>query len=162
MKMAVYMKIEGLKGIVEAEGYKEWMEIHGVAWNCSRSINNTTSSSQDRGKTLAYVSAVNVTKQMDVSSPKIFIEACQGSAKKVEIHHTKIGEKGPEAYLKYVLTDTLISSYQVNGDGENIPYEVITLNFTKIEMNFIGYDKTTKQATPVPAIYDLTKVNKGS
>ncbi|MDF2867612.1 MAG: Hcp1 family type secretion system effector, partial [Gammaproteobacteria bacterium] len=87
-------------------------------------------------------------------------EACKGTAKKIEIHHVKSGE-GPQAYLKYELTNGLLSNYSVSSDGESPPFESLSLNFTKIEMNYIDYDSTTKQSKPIPAVYDLTQVNKG-
>ena len=71
------------------------------------------------------------------------------------------GEGQLETYLTIKLTNTMISGYSFSSGGDR-PSESISLNFTKIEYTYQGYDDqhkvdTSKKQT---VIYDATLAKK--
>ena len=78
---------------------------------------------------------LSITKEVDKASPKLSLACATGTHfKKVTITLRKAGK----TYLTYNLTDVLISSVQVSGSGggQAVPLESISLNFTKIALQY--------------------------
>ena len=159
--MAAYLKYGAeIKGESQAEGHKGsdgWMEINSFQWGCGRGISTPVGASAKREASAPSVSEITVTKQMDSTSPKLAKEALVGKAVDAEIHLVETGADKLETFLTVKLTNCMISGYSVSSGGDR-PSESLSLNFTKIEYIYQGYDDqhkvdTTKKAT---VIYDLT------
>jgi type VI secretion system secreted protein Hcp len=151
--MAIFLKYEGINGTVTAAGHEKWIDVQSMQWGVGRGISGSPGTTKDREATHPSVSEVTFTKLMDETSPKFFTEACVGKGKPVEIHLCKVGDK-LETYMEYKLTNVMISGYSVSSGGDR-PMESISLNFTKIEMNYIPYDDKHAAGSPVRSGYDL-------
>lgn len=159
--MAAYLKFgTTIKGESLAEGHKGtdgWIEIGSVQWGCGRAISTPVGGSGKREASAPSVSEITVTKMMDSTSPKLCQEALVGKAVAAEIHLVETGEGQLETFLTVKLTNCMVSGYSFSSGGGR-PSESLTLNFTKIEVVYQGYDDqhkvdTSKKAT---VIYDLT------
>ena len=139
--MTIYMKIDGIKGNVDAEGHQGWIEASSLNWGVKRRIQSTTGLVKDRESSAPAISSVRVSKLMDAASPYIFTEACTGKGKKIEIHLVKTDAGKLESYMEYKLDDALIADYSVNTAGDR-PTEALSLNFTKLEMKYIPWKET--------------------
>lgn len=158
--MAIYMKVDGINGNVTAAGHEKWIEINSMSFGIGRGINTPSAGREsNREASIASISEIQVSKIMDETTPLIFIEACIGVAKKVEIHLCRTGDK-IQSFMEYILNNVLISSYSVQASGDGDPYESLSLNFDKIEMKYIPYDDQHKPGSPIPAGYDLVKAQK--
>jgi type VI secretion system secreted protein Hcp len=152
--MAIYLKIDGIDGDVTAEGHEKWINCESLSLGVARAIHTPTGSSQERESSAPSISEIVLTKVMDVSSAKLFQEACVGKSKAVKIDLVKTGDK-LENYLEYTLTNCLISGYSVSSGGDK-PSESLSLNFTKIEMKYTPYDNEHNPQSPMPAGYDIS------
>ena len=157
--MAVYMKIDGVKGKVTSKGHEEWIDVNSMQWGVGRAISSAVGTSADREASKPSISEVSVTKMMDESSPLIFTEACIGKGKKVLIDLCTVGSDQIETYMSYELEECMISSYSVSSGGDR-PSESISLSFTKMTMKFTPYDKNGKAESPLPAGYDMATGTK--
>lgn len=157
----IYMKIEGIDGKVTAEGHEKWTEIGSFSTGVGRAINSSNPGNQsNREASVPSFSEITVTKDADETSPKLFAEACNGKAKKVEFHFCNIGDK-VQSFLEYVLSDVLISGYSLGASsGGGQPSESISFNFSKIEMKYIPYNDKNEPGTPIPVSYDLVTAKK--
>jgi type VI secretion system secreted protein Hcp len=153
------MQVEGIEGVVQAKGYEKWIELYSFEYDSFRNISQATSSGEDRIHSLGYVSDITVSKLMDMTTPQLFLEVCQGTAKKVVIHQVEFGDEGPKPYVKYEFSNVLFSRYYVSTNPSDIPFETWALNFTKLEVTYVNYDATAKQNKPIVATFDLTQVN---
>jgi type VI secretion system secreted protein Hcp len=118
--MPIYMKIEGVKGRVTAQGYDGWIELEsahlGFAGN-----------------------EIIMARHQDDVSMQLMRLANRGAAvndgKKVTIAFCKTKNAGCVPYLKVELENALISSYSISGHGGDAgsrPMESMSLNFTKV------------------------------
>ena len=151
--MAIFLKFEGINGTVTAAGHEKWIDVQSMQWGVGRGISSSPGTTKDREASHPSVSEVVITKLLDETSPKFFTEACVGKGKVVEIHLCKVGDK-LETYMEYKLTNVMISGYSVSSGGDR-PMESLSLNFTKIEMNYIPYDDKHAAGSPVRSGYDL-------
>jgi type VI secretion system secreted protein Hcp len=121
-----------IKGDVTADGYLGWIELSSFQWGVGRGISSPTMGSADRESSAPSVSEINVTKSSDVATPRLLSEALEGEGKTVVIAFTKTDKGKIEAYMTYVLANTIISGYSVSSGGDR-PMESLSLNFTKIQ-----------------------------
>ena len=160
--MAIYLRFKeksNIKGEVTAKGYEDWIQCHSLQYGVGRGISMAVGSGERRESTNPSISEVTCTKNMDKSSAPIFQESLVGTGSDIEIHLVQTGADQIDNYLQLVLTDCLVSSYSVSSGGEN-PSESFSLNFTKIEMKYIPYDKDHNPGSPIPAGYDLNLGHK--
>jgi type VI secretion system secreted protein Hcp len=153
--MAVYVKYGSLAGEVTAKGYENWMEAGSFQWGVGRGISSGTGGGSKREATAPNVSEIVITKTMDAISPLILKEALGGKATEVKIHMTQTDGAGKQvAYQKYILTNTLISGYSLSSGGDR-PSESLSLNFTKIDSEYIKINDKFETTTTGHVIYDI-------
>lgn len=154
--MAIYMKIDGIDGNVTAKGHEKWIEVKDVSFGNGRGVSSASPGNQtNREASIPSFSEISLTKAMDETSPKIFVESCIGKAKKIQLHLCRSGDN-ISSYMEYTFTDALISSYSTSANGSSEhPTERLSLNFSKIEMKYIPYKDDNTAGSPVPAGYDL-------
>jgi type VI secretion system secreted protein Hcp len=76
--------------------------------------------------------------KMNKATPKLMLACASGEhIKKAELVCRKAGKEQQE-YLKIVLSDVLVSSYQTGGSAGSsvVPMDQISLNFAKIEFEY--------------------------
>jgi type VI secretion system secreted protein Hcp len=163
--MAAYLKYgTTIKGESLAEGHKGsdgWMEINSVQWGCGRAISTPTGASAKREASAPSVSEITVTKQMDSTSPQLALEALVGKAETCNIELVETGADQLLTFLTINLTNTMLSGYSFSSGGDR-PSESMTLNFTKIEMTYQGYDDQHKadSSKKKSFTYDVTAGKK--
>jgi type VI secretion system secreted protein Hcp len=159
--MAAYLKYgTTIKGESLAEGHKGsdgWIEIGSVQWGCGRAISTPVGASSKREASAPSVSEITVTKLMDSTSPKLCQETLIGKAVEATIELVETGDAKLETYLTLKLTNCMIAGYSFSSGGGR-PSESLSLNFTKIEYTYQGYDDQHKVDTAKKAsvTYDLT------
>jgi type VI secretion system secreted protein Hcp len=164
--MAAYLKYgDKIKGESIAEGHKGtdgWIEIGSVQWGCGRAISTPVGGSGKREASSPSVSEITITKMMDSTSPLLAQEALIGSALDATIELVETGEDKLETFLTLKLTNCLLSGYSFSSGGDR-PSESLSINFTKIEYIYQGYDDKHKVDTKKKGsfIYDLATAKKG-
>jgi type VI secretion system secreted protein Hcp len=154
--MAIFMKYGTEKGEVTAEGYKDWIELHSFQWGVGRGISAGVGGSSKREATAPSVSEITVTKTLDSFSPIALKEAIGGKGVQVKIDITRTDAKGNHvAFQKYILDGTMISGYSLSSGGDR-PSESVSLNFTKVDNEYLKIDDKFASTTTGHYIYDLT------
>lgn len=153
--MAIFMKYGDLKGEVTAETHKDWVELHSMQWGVGRGISSGVGGGSKREASAPSVSEVTVTHTFDAFSPLALKESLGGKATKVEIHLTQTDNDGKHvAYQKYTLENTLISGYSISSGGDR-PSESLSLNFTKVDSEYLKIDDKFAATTTGHVIYDI-------
>ena len=116
--MPIYLKYNGIKGDITAEGYEGWVELDSFRWNLQRLISSPTGASADRESTAPRINSIVVTKPTDVASPDLLNEALQGEGQTVTIDFCKTDKGKLGVYLSYQLENCMISGYAVASGGE--------------------------------------------
>lgn len=154
--MPIYVKMEGVKGDVTAEGYADHMEVNSLQWGVGRGIGSPLGGSKDREASAPSISEVVLTKVMDQSSTQLLRDSLWGEGKKVEIKLVKTDKDKLEIYAEYILEETMLSGYSISSGGDR-PTESISLNFTKFEFNNIEMGTKNEAGDPDRVNYDLSK-----
>lgn len=155
--MAIFLKYAELNGEVTATTHAKWIEIHSLQWGVGRGISHGVGGASKREASAPSLSEITVTKSFDGASPLLLKESLGGKASVVKIELTQTDNKGAHiAYQKYILTDTLVSGYSISSGGDR-PTESISLNFSKIDSEYIKIDDKFKAATTGHVIYDLSQ-----
>lgn len=134
--MAIYLKFEPeIKGTSEFQGHEGWIEISSFQFGVGRGIGNVGA---DRETSTPSISEVVITKGMDKASNQLFFDACGGEGSKVTIDFVQTHKEESQVYYQVILENTLISGYSVSSGGDR-PTESVSLNFTKITVNYNTY-----------------------
>lgn len=151
---AAYIKIDGIDGEATDSAHKDWIEIQSVQFSAKREISQGTGGMREASR--PQLSDIVVTKEIDKSSPKLFTEAVIGvPGKNAVIHLTKEVVPGKEeVYMKYILSDILVSSLSTKGG--DILSEAVSVSFPKVEIHYTPFRDGVPQE-PVTATYDSSK-----
>jgi type VI secretion system secreted protein Hcp len=152
--MAIYMKFGDIKGLVETEGFKDWVELNSFQWGAGRGVGSATGSSKEREASAPSISEITVTKVFDEASNKLLLDALAGELNsKVEIKFTVTTKNQTDTFLAYELTNCGISGYSISSGGDR-PSESLSLNFTKITTTYNARESAGK-SSPNTVGYDL-------
>lgn len=166
------MKMDGVQGHVTTQGYQNWIEVQSFSFGVMRNISTKPGNVIDRETTKPSVSEVIITKPMDKATPNLFTQTTSGKAvANVEIDFCQTDGNSVKTYMKYTLSNVLLSNYQVLGQTDAVtpsqgssttalPIETLNLNFDKIEMKYTPYDEKHNASSPIPAGYDLNTAQK--
>jgi type VI secretion system secreted protein Hcp len=158
--MPIYMRIEGIDGEVTNDQFPNWLEVYSFSWGESRPVSTTTGGGGATSGRLE-MSDFYVAKPSGKGSPKLMFACASGKhLPAVQIVETKAVDGRQVVVQRYSLTDCLITSFQVSGDGGSTPSESLSLNFTKIEFRQT-YFNADGQGTFQTATWDL-RSNSGS
>jgi type VI secretion system secreted protein Hcp len=155
--MAIFMNYGTIKGETTQTTHKEWIEVSSFQFGVGRGISMGVGGGSKREASAPSVSEIVVTKTFDISSPLLFKEAIGGKAVDVKIELTQTDNSGKHvSFQKYVLNGTLISGYNVSSGGDR-PSESISLNFSKIDSEYLNIDDKFNAKTTGHVIYDIGK-----
>jgi len=135
--MSIYMKISEITGNITAKNHENYIGLQTAEFSVNRSIKTNVGYINNRINGPATATEMLISKNLDISSPKLFLETCIGSKAKdpVEIifcHNTN------EPYLTYILHNVLFSGYFMDADDASI-IEQLTLNFTAVESRYMNH-----------------------
>lgn len=142
---AAYMKLGDIKGEATDSGHQEWIIIESMSSPIYRALVTDPATGVQRQRGDVVLGDIVCIKELDKSSPKLAESVCTGTVfPEVEIHFTKTIDNGDGTtsevpYLKYKLTNVLVSSYSFHGNaaGDPLPTEEITLGYTEVEWTYI-------------------------
>lgn len=155
--MAIFLKYGDIKGETTQDTHKDWIEVSSVQWGVGRGISSGVGGGSKRESSAPSVSEITVTKTFDIASPLLLKEAIGGKAVQVKLELTQTDNSGKHvSYQKYVLDGTLISGYSISSGGDR-PSESLSLNFTKIDSEYLNIDDKFASKTTGHIVYDIAK-----
>jgi type VI secretion system secreted protein Hcp len=132
--MAIYVQYSSpdIKGGVTTKGYTDQFEVDSFQFGIGRGVGSPTGGSTNREASTPSVSEITMTKRLDEASGGLIKEAYSGAGKATAvISFVRTDSGGGVTYLKYTLSNFMISGYSTSSGGDK-PSESISLNFTKI------------------------------
>jgi len=158
---AVFAKYADIKGESNSsdtnDPHHEWIEVLSIDWGMHKKQAKKTTPAKN------VIDVFQMTMEYEKSSPKLLEAALTGKAiPKLVIELTKVGcldppevppasvcrEMGQVTYLRYELTNVLVTSYDVNGSGGSTeitppPTVEVSNNFEEIKVTYTEYDNDT-------------------
>lgn len=154
-----FIKIDGIAG--ESTDNKHAGEIDVVSWSWSESQGGSTSGGGlGQGKVsmgdFAFVATTNK------SSPTLFANCAAGSHIKTALFTARKAGGNQQEYLKFTLTDIVVSGYKVNAGADLgvLPTETVSLKFSTIKMEYSPQKSDGSLGSPVVMGWDVTKNSK--
>jgi type VI secretion system secreted protein Hcp len=154
MAVDMFMKIDTVDG--EAQDSKHKKEIDVLHWSWGMSNSGSVHNGSGAGAGKVDVHDLTFTKWVDKATPKLALACCSGKHfKDATLVVRKAGEK-PVEYLKIKLDTVFISSISTGGSGtEDRLTENITLNFSKVSLDYIPQDDKGAPGTAIPMTWDI-------
>ncbi len=162
MAMDMFLKIEPIKGETRDKDASKVGTIDVLAWSWGMSNSGTTHVGGGGGAGKVNVQDLSLTKYIDSASPSLQLACCNGKHfDEATITVRKAGET-PLVYLTIKMTEVLVTSVSTGGSGgEDRLTENVSLNFSKVEVNYTPQDKSGKGGDPMPYIWNIAENVKG-
>jgi len=153
-----FLKIDGIQGDATADGHTNEIELLG--WNFGGSNSGGFGvSGPGGGGGKVQMNDFVFTMNADKSAPKLFEAMATG--KHIASATLSVRKAGGSAvdFLKWDMTNVLISSYHTVGNGI-LPSVEVSLNFAKIQAEFKTQNNDGTAGGSVKAGFDLQKGTK--
>ena len=177
MAFDAFLKIDGIDGESQDAQHKGSIDVLSFSWGETRGSTVAHGSGGGAGK--VSFQDLHFTMKVNVASPKLMLACATGKhiPKATLVCRQRADERNVE-FLKFTLTDVLVSSYEtragaepqpagavdnaslaltnsltVNGDG--IPVEKVSLNFARIEVASPSLNVDGSSTDQVLAGWDL-------
>ena len=154
MAVDMFIKIGDLKG--ESKDHKHGKEIDVLSWSWGMSNSGSAHTGGGAGAGKVNVQDLSITKWVDSSSSPLMLACCNGKHfDQALLTVRKAGEK-PVEYLKIKLTEVLITAVSTGGSGgEDRLTENVTLNFSKVHVDYTPQDDKGSAGTAIPMSWDI-------
>ena len=155
MAVDMFMKIDTLEG--EAQDAKHKKEIDVLHWSWGMSNSGSAHNGSGAGAGKVRVQDLTFTKWVDKATPQLALACCSGKHfKDATLVVRKAGDK-PVEYLKIKMDTVLISCVSTGASGgEDRLTENITLNFSKVSMDYVPQDDKGSAGTAIPMTWDIS------
>ncbi|WP_281559999.1 type VI secretion system tube protein Hcp [Thalassomonas sp. RHCl1] len=145
---AAFMKLGDIKGEATDNEHKDWIIIESMSSPLFRTQASTDSAGQCRlalaGRSDTTLGDVVIVRELDKSSARLQQASCDGTSSHFEeaiIDVVASKRRGREPYLRYKLTNVIVTSYSVapgsNNAGDTVPMESFSLNFEAVEFEYV-------------------------
>jgi type VI secretion system secreted protein Hcp len=130
-----FLKIDGIDGESQDSKHKGEIELQSFSFGGSQSGTAAYGGGGGAGK--VQLQDFHFVKETDKASPKLFLSCCNGGPIKTATLVARKAGKDQQEYLKITMSDLLVSSYQSGGSaGDVIPTDQVSINFSKIEIEY--------------------------
>ena len=155
--LLAFAKYDGVDGESQDANHDGWVNISGYEWGAERPGNATTG--QTRRRAAAVIDDFVVTFDYEKASPKLLEKALRGEIiPKLEIELTAVFGGDRVTYLRYELTNVMVTSYQVGGTADGSPPTVdVSHNFEEVKVTYTEYDSEGNPLGNIETTYDAGK-----
>jgi type VI secretion system secreted protein Hcp len=149
----VFLKIEGVPGEAAATGHKDEIEIASFSMGIARPAPAGGGGTQT-GR--AQFTDISFSHQLDKASPLLMLRCAQGTQIPTAVLTCRTASASPFVFYKITLTDVIVTSVSVGGaSGGDRPTETFSLNYARIEWEYIPQLPTGGSGTPVRASWNI-------
>jgi type VI secretion system secreted protein Hcp len=155
---AAFIKFDGVDGESQDTTHQGAIDVLSWSWGATNSGTHAGGGGGGAGK--VSMSDLTVTKELDKSSPRLMLACARGEHIREAVLILRSQAEEPVEYLKITLSDLLVTSYSVAGTGSSggdRPMESLSLNFSRIEIEYIPVDADGAPQEPVRASWDLVE-----
>jgi type VI secretion system secreted protein Hcp len=156
-----FLKIDGIQGESRADRHKDEIDVESFSWGETQSGTFAAGGGGGAGK--VSMQDFHFTMRANKGSPALFLACAQGDHIKNAILTCRKGRKKQQEFMKFTMSDCLVSSFQTDGHGGGnvTPTDQISLNFAKIEVEYKEHDATGKLVGSITKWFDLKSVKGG-
>lgn len=154
MAIDYFLRIDGIPG--ESADSKHKGEIDVEAWSWGESNTGGGGPGGGGGAGKVNMQDFSFTAKVSKASPALMLACASGKHHKGAVLSARKSGKPAAEFLTFSLSDILVSSYQIGGaEGEVVPMDSFTLNFTKIQVEYKPQKPDGTLGPPIKAGWDL-------
>ncbi|MGO9094459.1 MAG: Hcp family type VI secretion system effector [Bryobacteraceae bacterium] len=156
-----FLKLDGIYGESNDSKHKGEIEIESFSWGAHQAGTASHGSGQGAGR--VQLEDFSFVMRVSKGSPKLMLSCCNGEHIKSAILTCRKAGKEQQEYHKITFHDLMVSSYHTNGTGaaDVIPMDQITLNFTKVEMEYKEQKPDGSLGGAIKSFYDMKQQVSG-
>lgn len=148
-----FLKIDGVEGESTDDKHRGHIEIESWSWGVSNA--GSTASGGGGGAGKVSFSDIHFTAPASKASPKLMQSAVLGEhIKSADLFVRKSGGTQMDYYIVH-LEDVLVSSFSSSGSSGEVPMESISLNYQKIEFQYMPTKPDGTLDTAIKASWNL-------
>ena len=158
MSVEIFLKLDGIDGESEKKGAEKWIEIFSFSNGASNPSSVAFGTGSGAGK--VDLSSLSLQKQLDISSPKLFLNCCSGThiAKGNMIVREATGGDTTQIYYQYDMTEVFIDSVSWGGAANGgKPSESLAVSAKSLQITYWPQDSTGKVGNKIVAGWDVSK-----
>ena len=146
-----FLKLEGVPGEATATGHKDEIEIESFSMGLSRpAATGGTQTGTPRFTDISF------THLLDKASPILMLRCAQGTHIPTAVLTCRTVGASSIAFYKIILTDVVVTSVSTGGaSGGDRPMESFSLNYARIEWEYVPQLATGGTGTPVRATWNV-------
>jgi type VI secretion system secreted protein Hcp len=158
MAVDYFLRIDGIEGESTDSKHKGEIDVQSWSWGESSSA---SAGGGGGGAGKVQMQDFAFTARLSKASPALLLACASGKHLKSAVLTGRKAGKGQQEFLTFSLSDLLVSSYQTGGsEGDEVgPMDAVSLNFSKIEVEYKLQAAGGKLGDPVRAGWDV-KQNK--
>jgi len=154
-----FLKIDGIPGESQDKSHKDSIQV--LSWSWGESQSGTMSDGGGGGAGKVNMQDFHFVMKVNKATPKLILACASGDHIKKAVLTCRKAGKTQQEFLIYTFSDVLVSSYQTGGSasGDEIPTEQVSLNYTKMELEYKAQKPDGTLEGGIKAGWDL-KTNK--
>jgi type VI secretion system secreted protein Hcp len=153
-----FLKLENIEGESTDDKHKNEIDVESWSWGETQSGTHVGGGGGGAGK--VSMQDFHFTMKVNKATPKLMLACAVGEHIPKAILTCRKAGKDQQEYLLITFSDLLVSSYQTGGSsGDVVPVDQISLNFSKIEVDYKPQKADGSLGSSVKVGYDL-KANK--
>ncbi|HEY1287643.1 MAG TPA: type VI secretion system tube protein Hcp [Burkholderiales bacterium] len=157
MAADIFFKIGDIKGESLDDKHKGEIEVLSWSWGVSQTGTMAFGSGGGAGK--AAFQDISFTHHLDKASPTLAKVCATGEHIKEALLTVRKAGKGQQEFLHIKLADVIVTSVQQGSSGSDAPHENVSLNFSKIVLDYKPQKQDGSLDAAVSFKYDV-KGNK--
>ena len=155
MAFDIFLKVDGIKGESSDAQHREEIEVASFSWGASQQ--GTTSAGGGAGAGKASFQDLHVFMSVSRAGPQLFLACAQGRhIKTAVLTCRRAGGREQHDFLRYTLSDVLVSSYQTNGQAEHgVPVDQVSFKYAQVKVEYRPQKADGSLGAPVTAGWNL-------
>lgn len=145
-----YLKIDSVLGESQDPDFKDYLELQSFTVGAA-----TPGISPTADKARPEIHDFYITMTTCRASPVLLLASATGEKFQQALLACRKPGGGPQVYLKYLLTDVVVTSFQTSGSAADVvPTDSASLHFDKVEIEYREENPDGTLAAPVKVGYD--------
>jgi type VI secretion system secreted protein Hcp len=153
-----FLKVDGIEGESTDAKHKGEIDVVAFSWGVGRAGGATTGSGGGEGKPV--FDDLLVVARTSKASPHLWLACANATHIKTAILTARKAGKPPQEFLTIVLSDIVVTSYEVDGSDDEPPLDQVSFSYGKVETRYTPTGKAGKSQPPVSAGWDLKSSSK--
>lgn len=161
MAVEIFLKLDGIDGESVKKGAEDWIELFSFSNGASNPSSVAFGTGSGAGK--VDLSSLSLQKQLDKSSPKLFLNCCAGThiAKGQMVVREATGGDTTQTYFQYDMTEVFIDSISWGGSaGGGKPSESVSVSAKSLQITYLPQDSTGQVGNKIVVGWDVSKNQK--